>query len=53
MNVEFVKYSVNMIGEVDSGMGGRNITKTEQIFVTNEIFVNIMAGNGYTLVKKW
>lgn len=52
MNVEFVKYPANMISEVDSSMGGRNMTKTEQILVINEIFVDIMAGNGYTLVMK-
>ena len=41
-----MKYVMNMSSEVDSGMAGRNMIKTE-VFMINKIWVDIVAGNRY------
>ena len=42
-----------MKSEVISGMVSRNMTKTKQVLVINKIFVDIVAGNCWSLAMNW
>lgn len=52
MDIEFVEYSVNMSGEVKSGVAGGNMTETKQVLVINKVFIDIMTSNGYSLATR-
>ena len=52
MDIEFMKYSINMKSEVDSSMASRNVMKTKQILMINKVFADIVTGDGYSLAVR-
>lgn len=50
MNIEFMKYIINMKNEIEFNIINQNLMKIKQILVINKIFVNIMIYNDYSLI---